>query len=186
MKITFSTGQKNIRHKPVTLRNAAQLQAWADKISNHIKRHTEQDMAKTFVELTKEYPELLKLIDVTGSWNTKSIQGRLDARRKQHEVACQETGEQVPFSEEEYRSLIIEEMQKELQAFIRDTPMVAKMLHYTTAAFPSDLQSLQLGIDCIKSVAEDQDISNITEEDWLDVPAEEVAAWVTNFCSKLS
>ncbi len=185
MRITFGSNVRTINHKPITLRNATVLQEWASKCIAHAKAANENEVGKTFVAITKDYPELLRLIDTNGTWNVQTLNQRVEARRKQHEQACKETGEDTPFDETEYRQRIVKEMQNELQAIIRDTPMIAKLLHFTTPKFPEDLESLTLGIQCIKSVANENDLTGISEDDWLDVSAAEVAEWINNFCSKV-
>lgn len=185
MRISFGSVSREINCKPITLRNAESLKEWAEKCVAYAKQANEKEIGETFVQITKDYPELLRIIDVSGSFNAQALQQRLEDRRKQHARACEETGENVEFNEEEYRERILKEMQTELQAMIRDTPMIAKLLHFTTPKFPVDIQALQLGIECIKNVANPSDLQDVTEEEWLDVAATEVAAWIDNFCGKV-
>ena len=186
MRLNFGTVSRTVRHKPITLRNAEELRQWADKMNARAKQANEASMGQMFVELTRDYPQLLNIIDVSGAWNTKAIESRLESRKKQHDRACEETGENTPFDETEYRQRIIEEMQKELQGIIRETPMIAKILYFTTGAYPTDLASLELGIECVKAVAVAEDLQGIADDAWLDVSAEEVAEWVTKFCAKVA
>lgn len=186
MNLTFPSGTRSIRHKAITLRNADSLNEWTDKMRRQIKLANQQDMARYFVEVTRKHPELLRLISLDGSWNQEELSRRLEARRVQHERACEETGEVVPFDENEYRERIIREMQTELSNTMKDTPVIAKMLHFTTPRYPEDLDSLKIGIECIKAVAVADDLEGLTEDDWLDVSASEVADWITNFCAKVA
>lgn len=186
MNLTFPSGTRSIRHKAITLRNADSLNEWTDKMRRQIKLANQADMARYFVEVTRKHPELLRLISLDGSWNQDELSRRLEARRVQHERACEETGEVVLFDDNEYRERIIREMQTELSNTMKDTPVIAKMLHFTTPRYPEDLDSLKIGIECIKAVAIEEDLAGITEEEWLDVAASEVADWITNFCAKVA
>jgi hypothetical protein len=186
MKITFASGARNIEHKPITLRNADSLREWADKMKRHIKAANQAEMTRYFVDVTRKHPELLRLVSLDGTWNLAEVQRRLDERRKQHERACEETGEVVPFNDDEYRERILAEMQAELSDTMKETPIIAKMLHFTTPRYPEDLEALRLGIECIQAVAISDHIEGITDDEWLDVSAAEVADWVTNFCAKVA
>lgn len=186
MTITFASGARNIEHKPITLRNADSLREWADKMKRHIKAANQAEMTRYFVDVTRKHPELLRLVSLDGSWNLAEVQRRLDERRKQHERACEETGEVVPFNDDEYRERILGEMQAELSDTMKETPVIAKMLHFTTPRYPEDLEALRLGIECIQAVAIIDHIEGITDDEWLDVSAAEVADWVTNFCAKVA
>lgn len=186
MKLTFASGARHIQHKPITLRNVATLKEYAEKCIARAKAGNESEMGRTFLEITKQYPELLQLIDMQGQWNVDSVNNRLAERRKQHERACEETGENVPFNEDEYRERITSEMQAELQSIIKETPLLAKLVQFTSPSFGEDMDSLLLGIETIKAVATPESLDGLTDDDWLDVSASEVAAWVNNFCSKVA
>jgi hypothetical protein len=186
MTITFASGARNIEHKPITLRNADSLREWAQRCMTYARTVNESEMSRAFVDITRQHPELLRLIDITGAWNAKTMQQRLDERRKQHERACEETGEVVPFNEDEYRDRITGELQTELQNMIKETPIIARLLQFTSPTFPADLEALKLGIECIKAVAISDHLQGIDDDEWLDVSAVEVAAWVGNFCAKVA
>lgn len=186
MNLTFASGVRFVQHKPITLRNAATLKEYAERCIAKAKAGNEAEMGRTFLQITKQYPELLRLIDMQGQWNVESISYRLEQRRVQHQRACEETGEVVPFNEEEYRERITKEMQAELQAIIKETPLLAKLVQFTSPAFGEDMDSLLLGIETIKAVATEQSLEGLTDDDWLDVSASEVAAWINNFCSKVA
>lgn len=186
MNLTFASGIRFVAHKAITLRNANDLSEWAERIRRQIKVANQGDMARYFVEVTRKHPELLRLISMDGTWNSKEIEFRMSERRTQHARACEETGEQVPFNEDEYRETIIREMQTELSNTMKDTPIIAKMLHFSTPRYPEDIDSLKIGLECIKAIAVPEHIEGLTEDDWLDVSASEVADWVTNFCSKMA
>lgn len=179
--LTFPSGRRTVHALPLTLRNADTLSKWVETIKAHIKRTNKAGQVQLFVDLMAKHPELQTLMDMDGGWNRAEVERRLGEWRKQHERATEETGEVTEFNEAEYRERVEKEMQRDLQNTINDTPVIAKMLHFAAPRFPEDLESLKLGIDCIKACAVPTDLDGLADDDWFEVSAAEVAEWVTQF-----
>ena len=186
MKITFPSGAREVPHKDVTLRNAEILNGWADKIKTKIRQGNQAEMTRYFVKLTKDHPELAELLDMDGSWNPQEFERRMQGYRDFHNRAIEETGEEVEFDEERYAAKVREDMKQAMQRLLKDTPVIAKMMHFVVPAYPADIHSLPMGIECIKACAKAEALDGITDDDWQDVSAAEVADWVTNFCNAIA
>jgi len=175
------------------MRNAKVLQEWVDKCRALAKARVQDHQATVFVDLTTRYPQLLDIITIDGGYNQGTIQKRVESMRKAYERARAETGEDASeFDVEIATKQAIGDLERDLGSMIRDYPLMSKMLHFNMPPYPEDMDGLVLGIECIKACADiermdDVDRATFTNDDeWMDVSASEVAAWIQNFCDNIS
>jgi len=194
----FIKGAKVVlTHKPVTLRNAETLTAWATKLRNHVMANAKQAQQRFMRDITTKYPDILDVLTVEGEVSPSAIAKFVERDRasvEYHNNNLQEGEEPIEWNEAKSMQDAVAHVNKTIGDMMKDTPAIAKILQFTMPAFGEDLESLKLGIDCIIATYDDSKfdadqnaaIKDKDSDHWLDASAAEVATYVNNFLDRCS
>jgi len=197
MKLSINGTEVVLTHKPVTLRNADTLTAFARKCKDHVLATNKNAQESFFVDLMNRHPDLLEVLTVTGDVNPQAIDKYIAKTKESLEYynANRAEGEdEKVFDAEQAQRDAVAYVQKTIQDMMKDSPSIAKILQFTMPQFGDDLESLKLGIECIVATYDgtkfdaDQNAAIVDKDSdhWLDASASEVAAYVNTFLSKCS
>lgn len=186
-------GKKHKLELPtITLRTHKLMLDWSAKLDAQAKADSRGVQLGAIRKMLDSFPEALDYIDVVGNVNSEKLNARItfiteDEERKAREAA--ETGGQYDvMPPEAIRDEAYKWVMDKWQQWVKDNPDAALMLMFQATEYPTDIDSLLLGIDCIKSTAVTTDgelvqlIQGDIETDfWQDIDASEVAAYCTAF-----
>lgn len=193
-----------ITHLPVTLRNERVCKEWYVRVKEHIQKRSVEHTLRNIARLRNEYDDLAELIDEVGMINQRTVlirsQHVKEAHEAEHEFQNQlrrdnkeQEIEYEPISDEAAKAIAEKELQESLTHLLQDNPEIGRELYFNVESFPKTMESLVLGIHCIRATCDrsklsEQQIalidSNNESEFWQDVSASEVAAYVDKFCSE--
>lgn len=195
MELIINGKAVSITHRPITLRNAESLSGWAKRMREHVMARNKGDQQRLFVDLFNKHPELLDVMTMQGDLNPQAVIDYIERDRKGIEQAnknLEEGQEPLVFNEEQSRRDAVAWVQKTIGDMMKDTPSIARILQYMMPQYGTDLESLKLGIECVRATYEakhlDPDTVKALSEDeaWQDVDAVEVAEYVNNFLAAMS
>jgi hypothetical protein len=193
-----------ITHLPVTLRNERVCKDWYVRVKEHVQKRSVEHTLRNIARLRNEYEDLAELIDEVGMINQRTVLVRSMHVKEAHEAEHnwqnelrrerkEPEHEYEPLTPEAAKGIAEKELQDSLTLLLQDNPEIGRELYFNVEAFPKTMESLVLGIHCIRAtcdrskLSEEQvaliDSSNESEF-WQDVSASEVAAYVDKFCNE--
>ena len=193
-----------ITHLPVTLRNERVCKEWYVRVKEHVQKRSVEHTLRNIARLRNEYEDLAELIDEVGMINQRTVLVRAMHVKEAHEAEHnwqnelrrerkEAEHEYEPLTPEAAKGIAEKELQDSLTLLLQDNPEIGRELYFNVEAFPKTMESLILGIHCIRAtcdrskLSEEQvaliDSSNESEF-WQDVSASEVAAYVDKFCNE--
>ena len=193
-----------ITHLPVTLRNERVCKDWYVRVKEHVQKRSVEHTLRNIARLRNEYEDLAELIDEVGMINQRTVLVRSMHVKEAHEAEHNWQNElrrerkdpeheYEPLTPEAAKGIAEKELQDSLTLLLQDNPEIGRELYFNVEAFPKTMESLILGIHCIRAtcdrskLSEEQvaliDSSNESEF-WQDVSASEVAAYVDKFCNE--
>lgn len=193
-----------ITHLPVTLRNERVCKDWYVRVKEHVQKRSVEHTLRNIARLRNEYEDLAELIDEVGMINQRTVLVRSMHVKEAHEAEHnwqnelrrerkEPEHEYEPLTPEAAKGIAEKELQDSLTLLLQDNPEIGRELYFNVEAFPKTMESLILGIHCIRAtcdrskLSEEQvaliDSSNESEF-WQDVSASEVAAYVDKFCNE--
>lgn len=189
--LTFQ-GKKHIITVPaVTLRNHTTMLEWSRKLDAKAKADRTDVQLGAIKQVLDTFPDALDFIDALGNVNAAKLTARMDTIRADEQRKAADAAEAgntyEPMSEDAIREEAYKWVMDAWQSWIRDNPQAAMMLMFQATEYPTDIEALLLGIDCIKATAgatgETATLiaSETTSDFWQDISAEEVAAYCTQF-----
>lgn len=177
----------------VKLRNVEK----AKEIMQRIKDVT--DKASTGLQLSvwktalQKFPELTMYITTNGNYNFVTITERV----RQNEEAYKRDHEAVENAPAFDHTAAVEEAQQwcsqRVQQMLISTPELAKLVTFTSGAYPTTIEALTAGVDIVREIVDrtktppetlaliDEPISH---DFWQDVDASEVASFIDSFCGQ--
>jgi hypothetical protein len=193
-----------ITHLPVTLRNERVCKEWYVRVKEHIQKRSVEHTLRNIARLRNEYEDLAELIDEVGMINQRTVlirsmhvkeahQAEHDWQNELRRERKESEHEYEPLTPEAAKGIAEKELQDSLTMLLQDNPEIGRELYFNVEAFPKTMESLVLGIHCIRAtcdrgkLSEEQIASidsNNESEFWQDVSASEVAAYVDKFCSE--
>lgn len=195
MELIINGKAVSITHRPITLRNAESLSGWAKRMREHVMARNKGDQRRLFVDLFNKHPELLDVMTMQGELNPQAVIDYIERDRKGIEQAnanLEEGQEPLVFNEEQSRRDAVAWVQKTIGDMMKDTPSIARILQYMMPQYGTDLESLKLGIECVRATCDTKNMDEETvkalseDEAWQDVDAVEVAEYVSNFLAAVS
>jgi hypothetical protein len=188
-------GKRHAVHIPaVTLRNHKAMIDWSAKIDARAKEQTQGVQLGAVRKLLETFPDALEYIDALGNVNADTIRNRIEYIRADEERKANEGAERGATydikTDEEVQREAMQYVTGKWTAWIKDNPDAAAILMFQATEYPTDIDSLLLGIDCIKAVvcrtktnAETLALidGDIDTDFWQDVDAAEVADFCTGF-----
>ena len=194
----------DITHLPVTLRNERVCKEWYVRVKEHIQKRSVEHTLRNIARLRNEYEDLAELIDEVGMINQRTVlirsQHVKEAHEAEHEFQNQirrdnkeSEIEYEPITDEAAKAIAEKELQESLTYLLQDNPEIGRELYFNVETFPKTMESLVLGISCIRATCDRNKLSeeqialidsNNESEFWQDVSASEVAAYVDKFCGE--
>jgi hypothetical protein len=189
--LTHAGKKHKIDIPSVTLRTHKMMLDWSSKLDAHVKQGNQGVQLAAVRKMLDTFPEALDFIDAVGNVNSDKLQARMDYVRADEErkaAAAAEAGNDYTImSDDDIRDEAYRWVTERWQQWIKDNPAAALMLMFQATDYPTDYDSLLLGIECIKAtvlcdVATKALIDGDLESDfWQDVDAAEVADYCTRF-----
>lgn len=193
-----------ITHLPVTLRNERVCKDWYVRVKEHIQKRSVEHTLRNIARLRNEYEDLAELIDEVGMVNQRTVLIRAMRVKEAHEAEHnwqnelrrerkEAEHEYEPLTPEAAKGIAEKELQDSLTMLLQDNLEIGRELYFNVEAFPKTMESLILGIHCIRATCDRSKLSekqialidsNNESEFWQDVSASEVAAYVDKFCSE--
>lgn len=193
-----------ITHLPVTLRNERVCKDWYVRVKEHVQKRSVEHTLRNIARLRNEYEDLAELIDEVGMINQRTVLVRAMHVKEAHEAEHnwqnelrrerkEPEHEYEPLTPEAAKGIAEKELQDSLTLLLQDNPEIGRELYFNVEAFPKTMESLILGIHCIRATCDRSKLSeeqvalidsNNESEFWQDVSASEVAAYVDKFCNE--
>ena len=176
----------------ITLRTHKLMLDWSAKLDAQAKADSRGVQLGAIRKMLDSFPEALDYIDVVGNVNSEKLNARItfiteDEQRKARE-AHEAGAEYEPLQPEAIREEAYKWVMDKWQQWVKDNPDAALMLMFQATEYPTDIDSLLVGIDCIKGTAitTDGELAQLIQGDietdfWQDIDASEVAAYCTSF-----
>lgn len=169
----------------------------AKEIMGRIKEITDKASSGLQLSVWKtaltKFPELTMYITTSGNYNPVTVTERV----RQNEEAYKRDHEGVEDAPAFDRTAAIEEAQQwcsqRVQQMLISTPELAKLVTFTSGAYPTTIDALVAGVDIVREIVDrtktppetlaliDQPVEH---EFWQDVDAGEVAAFIDSFCGQ--
>lgn len=190
--LTYRGKKHRVELPTITLRTHKLMLDWSAKLDAQAKADSRGVQLGAIRKMLDSFPEALDYIDVVGNVNSEKLNARItfiteDEQRKARE-AHEAGAEYEPLQPEAIREEAYKWVMDKWQQWVKDNPDAALMLMFQATEYPTDIDSLLLGIDCIKATAITTDgeflqlIQGDIETDfWQDIDATEVAAYCTAF-----
>jgi hypothetical protein len=178
---------------PVKLRNVEAAKAILERIKEIVDTQSVGLQLSAWHNVLQKFPELSMYVGTNGNHNPVTILARVEQEEKAYKEATKDNPEAEPFNRAEAIEAAKQWCTERMQSVILTTPELAKILTFTTGAYPTTLESLTSGIAIVKEIV-DRDktpaetlalIEGPQDSDfWLDVEAGEVAAFIDSFRSQ--
>jgi hypothetical protein len=190
--LTYRGKKHKVELPTITLRTHKLMLDWSAKLDAQAKADSRGVQLGAIRKMLDSFPEALDYIDVVGNVNSEKLNARItfiteDEQRKAHE-AHEAGAEYEPLQPEAIREEAYKWVMDKWQQWVKDNPDAALMLMFQATEYPTDIDSLLLGIDCIKATAitTDGELAQLIQGDietdfWQDIDATEVAAYCTAF-----
>lgn len=187
-------GQKYAAYPmPVKLRNVEAAKAIMERIREIVDTQSVGLQISAWHNVLQKFPELSMYVGTNGNHNPVTVLARVEQEEKAYKEAVKDTPDAAPFD----RAAAIESArqwcQERVQSIILTTPELAKILTFTTGAYPTTIEALTAGIDIVKEIVDRGKTpaetlalidSPITSDFWQDADAAEVAAFIDSFRSQ--
>lgn len=190
--LTYRGKKHRVELPTITLRTHKLMLDWSAKLDAQAKADSRGVQLGAIRKMLDSFPEALDYIDVVGNVNSEKLNARItfiteDEQRKARE-AHEAGAEYEPLQPEAIREEAYKWVMDKWQQWVKDNPDAALMLMFQATEYPTDIDSLLLGIDCIKATAitTDGELAQLIQGDietdfWQDIDATEVAAYCTAF-----
>jgi hypothetical protein len=176
----------------VKLRNVDTAKAILERIKEIVDTQSVGLQLSAWHNVLQKFPELSMYVGTNGNTNPVTVLARVEQEEKAYKEAVKENPEAEPFD----RNAAIERAKQwcteRMQSVILSTPELAKILTFTTGAYPTTIEALTSGIDIVKQIV-DRDKTpaetlalidtGIDSDFWQDADAGEVAAFIDSFRS---
>ncbi len=169
----------------------------AKEIMGRIKEITDKE--STGLQLSvwrtalQKFPELSMYVNTNGSYNMHTVTERV----RQNEEAYKRDHAEVADAPAFDRDAALEEAKQwcanRVQTMLVTTPELAKMVTFTSGAYPTTVDALLEGVSIVREIVDrtktpPETIALIDEpvshDFWQDVDAAEVAAFIDSFCGQ--
>lgn len=196
-----------VHHIPITLRNESLAREWYDRLTKFAHETNVGLMTDSILNVMRINPDVMEYINEVGSLNTETVMRRsralIDGHKTTYEWEKAEAEKDdreftkvfEPMSEDVAIKLAAKELQEAWTNFLRDNPAVGKALYFNLQGFPATLDSLKLGIECIRATVDRKRTSSDVvalidspndSDFWMDASATEVAGYVDGFRAMFS
>jgi hypothetical protein len=187
-------GQKYAAYPmPVKLRNVEAAKAILERIKEIVDTQSVGLQLSAWHNVLQKFPELSMYVGTNGNHNPVTVLARVEQEEKAYKEATKDNPGAEPFNRSEAIEAAKQWCTERMQSVILTTPELAKILTFTTGAYPTTLESLTSGITIVKEIVDRGKtpaetlalIDGPQDSDfWLDVEAGEVAAFIDSFRSQ--
>lgn len=177
----------------VKLRNVEKAKEIMQRIKEVTDKASQGLQLSVWKTALQKFPELTMYITTTGNYNAVTVTERV----RQNEEAYKRDHAEVPDAPAFDHTAAVEEAQQwcsqRVQQMLVSTPELAKLVTFTSGAYPTTIDALVAGVDIVREIADriktppetlaliDQPIEH---DFWQDVDAVEVASFIDSFCSQ--
>ena len=187
---TYKGNQYTAHHIAVKLRNVDAARAILERVNEVVKTCGEGLQVAAWRSALTSFPELSMYITPNGDYNVATIQQRVDQAERAYVKDHAEVENPPAFDRTAAYEEAKEWCQQRVQQLVMGTPELARLITFTSGAYPTTLEALTQGVQIIKdSVDRERTDAVVLElidqpiegEFWQDVDASEVAAYINSF-----
>jgi hypothetical protein len=177
----------------VKLRNVDKAKELMQRIKEVVDKASSGLQLSVWKTALQKFPELSMYVAANGNYNMSTVLQRV----QQNEDAYKRDHAEVTDAPAFDRDAAIEEARQwcaqRVQQMLVSTPELAKLVTFTSGAYPTTIEALVSGVDIVKQIVDrtktpaetlaliDQPIEH---EFWQDMDASEVASFIDSFCGQ--
>lgn len=141
----------------------------------------------------QKFPELSMYVGTTGNYNTVTIMERVRQNEAAYKRDHADTADAPAFDSDAAIDEARNWCAQRVQQMLVSTPELAKLVTFTSGAYPTTIEALTAGVDIVREIVDrsktppetlaliDEPISH---DFWQDVDASEVASFIDSFCGQ--
>lgn len=188
--VTIAGGVYDIRPIAPTRRNQGLL----TDVYNDAKAFLETVQAGTterrIATVVNRYPDLLRMMQIDGSFNPEFLQKHIDADKRNYEEVRAENPDMPDYDAAAGIERAGQEARKALERYIQQNPDIARDLYFGSLLWPSTMTGLNKGLEIICKTASRGGLpenvvaaldAGVDSPEFDDTQASEVAAYVEQF-----
>ncbi len=174
----------------VKLRNVEKAKEIMQRINEVAERTNNGLQMSVWKTALQKFPELTMYVDLRGNYNNATIIERVRQNEEAYKRDHADDAEAPAFD----RDAAIDEARnwcaQRVQQMLVSTPELAKLVTFTSGAYPTTIEALTAGVDIVREIVDrdktpaetlaliDQPISH---DFWQDIDAGEVASFIDTF-----
>lgn len=177
----------------VKLRNVEKAKEIMQRIKEVTDKASQGLQLSVWKTALQKFPELSMYVGTTGNYNMVTVMERVrqneEAYKRDHADSPDAPAFDATAAAEEAKAWCTQRVQQMLVS----TPELAKLVTFTSGAYPTTVDALLAGVDIVREIVDrtktppetlaliDQPIEH---DFWQDVDAAEVASFIDSFCSQ--